>query len=558
MNENAKTGLYIGAAAALAVIAVFSSPGTAEPEFFSDVGEEFFEGFTDPGKATSLEVWEVDAEVGEAIPFNVKQEKGRWLIPSHYDYPADAENRMSDAAALLVGLTKASVRSDSKEDHASFGVVDPTEQSLAMEGRGKRVTFKDEVGRVLADLIIGKEVEDHAGMRYVRIPEKKRTYTAKIATELSTKFEDWIERDLLGVSSVDIKKLVFDNYSVDEKRGALVPGEKLVVEKDGDAWKINDLKDGEEINEDKRREAAETLAELKIVGVRQKPEGLTARLERSQGIEREILATSLQRKGFFLSRGKLYSNDGDLLAMDDKGTVYTLRFGEVVYGSGSVVTSGQQESGRKKIGEQGDGGADVGPKEEKGTHRYLMITAHFDEALLGKPDGEPLSKEQLDKRKIARQDLEDLVAAVEKFQGQNDKKLPENLADLTVGDDAPLKELKKDPWERDYVYAKADEGFTIRSLADDGSEGGSGAGSDVVSDKLSAEDDLTRISDDHEAHKKKVEEGEKRAEGLTTRFGPWYYVIDGEAFSKLHLGRAELVKKKADDKAPAAEQSDKK
>ena len=44
MNENAKTGLYIGVAATLAVIAAFSAPGTAEPEFFSDVGEEFFEG----------------------------------------------------------------------------------------------------------------------------------------------------------------------------------------------------------------------------------------------------------------------------------------------------------------------------------------------------------------------------------------------------------------------------------------------------------------------------------------------------------------------------------
>ena len=52
--------------------------------------------------------------------------------------PADAKDRMSEAAGLLIGLTKVGVRSDNKADWAAFGVIDPTEPGLDLEGRGKR------------------------------------------------------------------------------------------------------------------------------------------------------------------------------------------------------------------------------------------------------------------------------------------------------------------------------------------------------------------------------------------------------------------------------------
>ena len=41
-----------------------------------------------------------------------------------------------------------------------------------------------------------------------------------------------------------------------------------------------------------------------------------------------------------------------------------------------------------------------------------------------------------------------------------------------------------------------------------------------------------------------VKEGEELAASLRKRFAPWYYVISDDAFKKLRLGRAELVKKK--------------
>ena len=47
-------------------------------------------------------------------------------------------------------------------------------------------------------------------------------YTAKVSTsKLSTKFEDWIEEDLLKISSWNVKEVLIDDYSVDEARGVL-------------------------------------------------------------------------------------------------------------------------------------------------------------------------------------------------------------------------------------------------------------------------------------------------------------------------------------------------
>jgi len=247
MNTTTKTVIYVAAAAALAFVAALSSPGAVEPVFFEDTGEPFFPHLAQPDQATSLEIWNFDAATGEVVPFKVEKAEGVWKIPSHYDYPADAKDRMATAAGLFVGLTKASVRSDRKEDHAKFGVVDPMDEGLELEGRGMRVTFKDKSGGVLADLIVGKEVEGRDGSHYVRLADKKRTYTAKLPGEVSTKFEDWIERDLLGVTSSDIDTVIFDNYSVDESRGVVVPGEKITMKKKDYKWTLPDLTEEEEM-----------------------------------------------------------------------------------------------------------------------------------------------------------------------------------------------------------------------------------------------------------------------------------------------------------------------
>ena len=41
-----------------------------------------------------------------------------------------------------------------------------------------------------------------------------------------------------------------------------------------------------------------------------------------------------------------------------------------------------------------------------------------------------------------------------------------------------------------------------------------------------------------------VETGKKRVEELNQRFGDWYYVISNDVYKQIHLGRADVIKKK--------------
>lgn len=545
MNDFAKTGAALGAAAVLTVLALSMGPRQTSPDLFDDQGEEFFAGFASADAIAALEVVEFRETAGAAYPFVVRRDdKGRWTIPSHGNYPADAKDRMGKAAAMLIGLRKQVVVGDAKGRHAEFGVVDPLDPGADTAGRGKRITMKDGAGNVLADLIVGKEVEGKFGEHYVRVPDRKRVYRTKLEGELSTKFADWIETDLLKAQSWDVTRITFDNYSVDEQRGEVVPGDKYVVTKDSSSkWRFEGLDPAtEEANEDKLREIADTLGQIRIVGVRPKPEGLTAMLEQVTGFDRQILAQSLAQKGFFLARGgKLYSNEGDLLFETRKGVRYTLRFGELVPGDGDEVSAGT-------AAKPAEGQAAAKPAN----NRYLMVTAEFVPALLTEPAGVRLPQEQLDKRAKARAAIEQIQIAVESWRQQHDGQLPPSLAALTekpAEGEPLLASLEQDPWGGDYVLQGEGADFVVLSFADDRKEGGEGTATDVRSDRFAYEEALKRESQAWKDHDQKVEEGRTEAEKLMKRFGPWYYVIDRTLFEKLKPGRADLVKAKSAEPA---------
>ncbi len=547
MSELIKTGAIAGGAVLLATIAALMGPGEIKNDLFSDQGELFFKDFTDPSTAVDLEVTQFLEGSAEARKFAVRRDStGRWTIPSHGNYPADAKDRMAKAAALVIGLKKDQCVGERKEDEVAYGVVDPMDAGTAAVGRGTRITLKNSAGNVLADLLIGKEVQKKAQVRYLREPGKRRVYAAKLDGEISTKFADWIETDLLKAQAYEIQKVTFDNYSVDEQSGSIKKGDTHVVTKDDTGkWAFAGVDaTKEEANDEKLREIGDTLGQIKIVGVRNKPEGLTAMLEQATGFDAQILRQQLQQRGYFVLRnGKLVSNEGDLLFETKKGVRYTLRFGELVPGDGDAVSAGTADAAKPKEGEVA----------KPGNNRYLMVTAEFVEDILGKPAGTRLVKEQLDKRMEARTQIEAIQRAVEAFRTKNETKLPESLAKLTekpAEGEALLAELKKDPWGNDYLLSVQGETYAVVSFAEGNADGGEGNAADVRSDRLPLEDELKKTADAWTEHERKVDEGKKEADTLTKRFGPWYYVIDQTLFSKLKPKREDLVKPKAAEPAP--------
>jgi len=550
MNEFAKTGISLAAAAAVTVLAISMKPGEVRLDLFDDQGEVFFPEFTTGDAINELEVTAFREASSDIYAFAVKRDgDGVWRIPSHGNYAADAKDQMGKAAAMLIGLKKDAVVGDTKGDHAQFGLIDPLAEGVETEGRGKRVKLKDKAGNVLADLIVGNEVEGKTGTFYCRLPGKKRIYKTKLQGSLSTQFTDWIETDLLQAKAWNIDKITFDNYSVDEQKGQIVPGDKLVIAKgDDNKFALEGLDAAkEETNVEKATEIGNTLGQIKIVGVRPKPEGLTARLERANGFEARILQQQLQAKGYFLARGgKLVSNEGDLIFETKSGVRYTLRFGELVYGKGDEVTAG--------IGsEQPKEGDDPEAPKPAANNRYLMVTAEFLEELLDKPSGPRLAQAELDKRRQARTTIESMVAAVEAFKLKNEGKLPEGFEDLVkkpAEGEAFLSGVGPDPWGNEFQYLKEGETFVISSNAADGKPGGSAENKDVSSAELAFEDTLDGAAAEWQTFDGKVKSGQEEADKLTKRFGPWYYVIDKELFDKLKPKREDLVKAKAE--APEA------
>ena len=363
-NEKQKTLAYLGVAVVLLVVAFLVTPSRIVPEAFSDQGQKFFPNFKDPNDAKTLEVIEYDEQAGAPRPFKVTFDNDRWIIPSHHNYPADAKDRLAKTAAGVIDIRKDEFRSDNPIDQAACGVVDPLDETAGLTGRGTRVTIKGADQNVLADMIFGKPVEGRQGFRFVRLPDEKRIYAAKVNVDLSTRFQDWIETDLLKVTKSRINRLEIQDYSIDERNGTLDKHDDITLSKKGNKWTTRkSVPSGKVVDSARVDTMLTTLEKLEIVGVRPKPEGLSASLQKNQGnatISADD-ARSLQSKGFYFTRdGALVSNEGELSAETADGVRYTLRFGELVSGQGEE-------------GSEGDSNTKGGPKE----NRYLFVTADF-------------------------------------------------------------------------------------------------------------------------------------------------------------------------------------
>ncbi len=375
MSETNKTMTFAGVALLLLLLVLVTAPGTVTPEAFADRGELFFPEFTDPNAAATLEVIEFDEETASAKPFKVTFRDGLWTIPSHNNYEADGKDRLAQTAAGVISLIKEDYRSSNVADHEATGVGDPLDEALTtLKGRGKRITLKDPSDQVLADIIIGKEVPERAGFHFVRLPEQKRVYVAKADFEISTTFADWIEKDLLQVEKDRIDNVIIRDYTINERTGAVNQRGTLNLDKDGTTWAASSMASSEEVDTVKMNALLSAVDELSIVGVRAKPEGLSRSLKQSADGMRITQADrlSLQNKGFYFSRdGSLLSNEGELQVQTDAGVKYTLRFGEILFGTGEAVSAGSESNQDQNAG--------------PGENRYLFATSSFRPEIFPEP-----------------------------------------------------------------------------------------------------------------------------------------------------------------------------
>ena len=362
MNELKTTILFGVTAAVLAAAAMVIDPGAATPDVFSDQGEAFYPDFTDPQAPKAIEVVDYDEATATARPLKVEFAEGTWRVPSHFNYPADAEDRLANTAAALMELRKDAIVSDRVEEHGDYGVIDPfAEGELSLEGRGQRVTLKDENDATLADFIVGRKVDGKPNRSYMRVPTQKRVYEVETSADVSARFEDWIETDLLKTSAGDIRRVLVNRYSINERMGRLENQERLVLTKKDDKWTMSG---GGSPDTSKMNDLTGALDSLKIVDVQPKPRNLTEVLKGTAGIAiTQQSQVSLRQKGFFVTRRGLLANEGEIIVDSKNGLQYTLRFGEIASSGPSADSA--------------DGSSE---EDGEGERRYLFITVDYSEA----------------------------------------------------------------------------------------------------------------------------------------------------------------------------------
>jgi hypothetical protein len=377
---NRGTTILVALALGSAALAWSMRPKDLEAATFEDTGDPMFAGFTDPALATSLEVTTWDEKTAKVQRFAVEQKQGRWVIPSHNDYPADGTERMGKAAASFIDTKRDLYYGDNAAEHAQYGVLDPTGSEGKGDEKGKRITIKDASGAVLVDVIVGKAIPDKQDYFYVRFADQKRVYGSRLDLDISTSFTDWIEKDLLHVKKDEIVMMLYDPYKVDEKQGKVLDSKPIRADfKDVDGKEDWVVAEGVEVPEDKVldvgkvRQIVTAIANIKIVGVRPRPKQLTFE--------------ALQSKGFFVSMSqggqRLFGNEGEARVVTKDGVVFSLYFGEITHESGLALTAGSEEEGASEpeSGESG-GEAEVGEDgEKKQANRYMFVDIAYDATL---------------------------------------------------------------------------------------------------------------------------------------------------------------------------------
>lgn len=439
MKEPQKTGIFAAIALVALVAALLSQPQRSTVDTSGAkamVGKELFPEFTDPLAASSLSLVKFDEGLGTLAEFEVRKDtqSGLWTIPSHAGYPADATTQMRDAATLFVGMKVLGLASESREDHVLYGVVEPDVNRLKVgdQGVGMLVRIKDSKDKDLASLVVGKEIANQPGRRFVRVPSQDATFDVQInTTPLTTEFGKWIEKDLLNLSSFDIAELGIRDYSIvkTEDRGLLqkLYDADLAFDSNTSKWNVKSwvayqgreaspqqIPPGQVLNDSRLNDVKNALDQLEIVDVDRKPVGLSADLKADKDIlsEKNADLLSLNERGFYPievpgTGTEILSTSGELLVTLNDGVQYVLRFGNL-------------------IGDQtGAGGS--------GLNRRLMLTAKLDEARFPPPELQPLPETIEDLKKLEQ------AAQPPAFSGENPL-APEAAAPATPAEGTPVPE----------------------------------------------------------------------------------------------------------------------
>jgi Domain of unknown function (DUF4340) len=610
MNETKRTLMYV----AVALVSV----GTATATYYGSrprkdvdsgrIGTEFYPEFKFPTDAQVLRVVGYDKDTASIKEFKVEYKDGKWRIPSHHNYPADGKDRLAKTAASVIGTSRTAFVSRLKSDQARYDVINPEDpDDTLLTGRGKKITIAKNDGTVLAEYVIGKpsELPGQTDVYYVRATkadDPETIYLARLKMDLSTKFGDWIEPDLLKVDREGLTDIKIDTYSIDEQQGLIVPGEvmELTRKPPGDTWTMPNLKPNEEVKPEAVNQLVSGLDTLRLVGVRPKPPGVQPDLSIDARFSRErnlvnALKLDMADRGFFVAaeraggRPRVFSKEGELWAGTNEGLRYSLNFGQIFTGSElEIETGATKDASKEKGATEGDKSKaadaksstkpdaaakdkDAKDKAQLKKNRYLMIYVKFDPKLVGAPPSKPTEPKKPQGLVLDQPASKGAPGATVKPAGGNGEKKAETnsqpadaaktgekhssaarlddskMLALALPDppaSAPKSDAKTPPVAAPANGKPAAKGAPATKPAPPAAPPKPDPKAEYDKALAQYKKDLEKYENDKSEYEKKLKKGEEKVKQLNERFGPWYYVISAESFENLRKDRANLVQPK--------------
>ena len=572
MNDNTKTLAFLGAAgAAIALAWTSMPPGREATASGNKMGQALFDQF-DGTAATAINITEVDQELQESKSIEVAQTDKGWFIKrtGKADYPADADNQLQGVSTVLLDIRIHDVAGEGSGEHAKFGVLDPNSANPQDSGIGKYMALKNSSGSSLAELIIGNEVKDLPGLRYVRKPGENTVYMAELenVNNVSTKFVDWVEKDFLDLDKWDVKRVTLDNYDVNIAQGKINRTDPPhVLDYDSSEWKLSGkpLADTEELDKEKLDSLKDALDDLEIIDVESKPQILVENLKQGNEFFKGLndpgnrtVVTSLQSKGFYTiavkdAAGqqvpKIVSNKGEILVGMKDAVEYVLRFGENYRG----------------------------PEDDEnatGDSRYIYAYARVNESLLDPPELEavpsPLPEKPAPVVKPGTP-LNETNATVappseEKKKGDKgdkgkdgDKGNPSTSTPPPTPGPPPNIKPPSTPPSAPPPPPPAKQPSPPSSESN-----GTSASSSIATDpdaeyakmRAQREADIARVKAENARKQKeytdKVTKAKARVKELNEKLAGWYYVISNDVYEKIRLERTDFVKAKKKEEGDTA------
>ena len=540
MNENKKTIFFIAAAAISVALAYFSVPPKIDPTSKgSRMGQALFDTF-DTRQATGIEIVEIDEENLEAKSIEVAQTDKGWFIrrPQKADYPANADNQVKDVSTILLDLRILDTATEGAGEHANFGVLDPSKANPGDRGIGKSIALKNSSGSNLAQLIIGNEVSGLSGAHYVRKPNENTVFIAEVrnASNVSTKFVDWVEKDFLDLDKWNIKRVTLDNYEVNLAKGQLNRKDNpYVLDYDNSEWNLSGskLSDKEELNKEKLDELKDAFDDLKIIDVERKPDILVNNLKQGNEFfsnlkdqKNQAVVQSLQQKGFYTvavknPQGqqvpKVVSNKGEILVGMKDGVEYVLRFGETYRGIED-------------------------DENTTGTSRYIYAFARVNQSLLEAPELEPVPEPLLDPTPKKKSPKEKGAQGDEGAQGK------EAIAPNIAPPGPPPNFVPSSPPPATTPSAPPPSAQSETANAPKIDSNQTSGSSEFAKKKAERDAEIARIKASNASKQKefddKVAKATKRVQELNQNLAEWYYVISNDVYEKIRLERSDFVKAK--------------